>query len=64
MNTIMVIDGREATVTFDVGTGLYRGEFVKVRADFYAPDLDALHREGEISLRVYLEECARRGIEE
>jgi predicted HicB family RNase H-like nuclease len=32
-------------------------------ADFYAQDLDGLRREGEISLRVFLDACAERGIE-
>ena len=44
---------------------MFRGEFVGLNggADFYAADVAGLKREGEISLRVFLEACERRGIE-
>jgi predicted HicB family RNase H-like nuclease len=32
-------------------------------ADFYAKDIDSLRREGEISLRVFVEMCREEGIE-
>lgn len=44
---------------------MFRGEFVGLNggADFYAADVAGLKQEGEASLRVFLEACARRGIE-
>ncbi|VVE18880.1 DNA repair protein [Pandoraea fibrosis] len=44
---------------------MFRGEFVGLNggADFYADDVSGLRREGELSLKVFLEECARRGVE-
>jgi predicted HicB family RNase H-like nuclease len=32
-------------------------------ADFYAKDIETLKKEGEISLKVFLEMCAEKGIE-
>lgn len=34
---------------------MFRGEFVGLNggADFYAKDIDSLHKEGEISLKVF-----------
>lgn len=62
---IIEIDGHKAVVTFDPEIGMLRGEFVGLNggADFYATSVDALHEEGRISLRVFLEMCAERGIE-
>ena len=44
---------------------MFRGEFVGLNggADFYAADVAGLKQEGAASLRVFLEACARRGIE-
>ena len=44
---------------------MFRGEFVGLNggADFYAADVAGLKREGEISLRVFLQACKQRGIE-
>jgi predicted HicB family RNase H-like nuclease len=54
-----------AVVAYDPDLGMFRGEFVGLNggADFYAADVDGLRREGETSLRVFLDACARRGIE-
>lgn len=59
MNT-MTINGYQAAIMFDPDIQMFRGEFVGLDggADFYAKDVDGLHREGEISLRVFLEACA------
>lgn len=64
MNTLM-INGYRAVIAFDPELQMFRGEFIGLNggADFYAADVDGLKREGETSLRVFLEACARRGIE-
>ncbi|MBX9834604.1 MAG: type II toxin-antitoxin system HicB family antitoxin [Burkholderiaceae bacterium] len=64
MNT-MTINGYQAVISFDADIEMFRGEFVSLNggADFYAADVQGLQREGEISLRVFLQACERRGIE-
>ncbi|VCU69925.1 HicB family protein [Pigmentiphaga humi] len=65
MKNVMIIDGFQAIIHYDPDIGMFRGEFAGLNggADFYAADVHGLRREGEASLRVFLEECARRGIE-
>ena len=65
MKNIIDIDGYQAVVAYDPDLGLFRGEFVGLNggADFYAKDVDGLRREGEISLRVFLEACAEDGVD-
>lgn len=65
MKNTMNIDGHRAVITFDPDIGMFRGEFTGLSggADFYAEDVAGLRREGATSLRVYLEACARRGID-
>lgn len=64
MNT-MTINGYQAIIAYDPDIQMFRGEFMGLNggADFYAKDVDGLQREGEISLRIFLEACERRGIE-
>lgn len=64
MNT-MTISGHQAVIAFDPDLQMFRGEFVGLNggADFYAADVQALKHEGEISLRVFLAACERRGLE-
>lgn len=64
MNNIMVIDGYRAVVTYDPDIDMFRGEFVGLNggADFYAPDVEGLRREGVISLRVFMGACRDAGI--
>jgi len=63
MNNVMKIAGHKAVIAYDPEIEMFRGEFVGLNggADFYAADVAGLHREGELSLKVFLEECARRG---
>jgi len=63
MNT-MTINGHKAVITYDPDTDTLRGEFIGLNsgADFYAKDIDTLRKEGETSLRVYLDMCKERGI--
>lgn len=60
-----MIDGDQAIIAFDADIRMYRGEFVSLNggADFYAADVEALKREGAVSLRTFLDACKRRGIE-
>ena len=64
MNT-MTINGYQAVIMFDPDIEMFRGEFIGLNgsADFYARDVDGLHREGEISLRVFLKACAEDGVD-
>ncbi|MCC2595367.1 type II toxin-antitoxin system HicB family antitoxin [Pusillimonas sp. MFBS29] len=65
MKNIMTIGGQQAVITYDPDIEMFRGEFVGLNggADFYAADVAGLHREGELSLNAFLDECAKRGIE-
>lgn len=56
---IMEIKGYRAVVQDDPDIDMFRGEFVDLNggADFYAKDIDSLRKEGEISLRVFLDMC-------
>ncbi len=64
MNT-MTINDYQAVISFDPDIQMFRGEFVGLNgsADFYAKDVDGLHREGEISLRVFLDACKEDGVD-
>ena len=57
--------GYSAVIGYDSELEMFRGEFVGLNggADFYATDLEGLKREGALSLKVFLDECAARGIE-
>ena len=63
--TPMTINGYQAVIAFDSDVQMFRGEFVGLNggADFYAKDVDRLRREGAISLRVFLEVCAKDGVD-
>jgi predicted HicB family RNase H-like nuclease len=62
---IMTINGYHAVIAYDEEIDKFRGEFVGLNggADFYATDITNLRKEGEISLRVFLDACRARGIE-
>ncbi|HRQ38282.1 MAG TPA: type II toxin-antitoxin system HicB family antitoxin [Chloroflexota bacterium] len=65
MMNIMEIDGYRAVVQYDPDIDMFRGEFIGLNggADFYAKDIDSLRREGETSLKVFLEMCQEDGVE-
>lgn len=65
MNNIMNIGGQKAVIAYDPDIEMFRGEFVGLSggADFYATDIAGLHREGALSLKVFLEECERRCVD-
>ena len=62
---IMEINGYKAIIQYDPDIDLFRGEFIGLNggADFYANDIDSLRREGELSLKVFLEMCEEDGVE-
>ena len=61
----MEIEGYKAVIQFDPEIDMFRGEFIGLNggADFYAPDVAGLRREGATSLRVFLEMCEEDGVE-
>ncbi|MBV0889797.1 type II toxin-antitoxin system HicB family antitoxin [Komagataeibacter oboediens] len=65
MNNVMEIGGHRAVIQFDPEIGMFRGEFLGLNggADFYADSVEGLRKEGETSLRVFLEMCEEKGIE-
>lgn len=62
---IMRINGYDAVIAYDEEIEMFRGEFVGLNggADFYSTDIAGLHREGKISLQVFLSACQERGID-
>ena len=65
MKNVMEFDGGyKAIIAYAPEIEMFRGDFIGLNggADFYAADLPSLRREGEESLYIFLEECARRGI--
>ena len=64
MMNVLVINGVKAVIAYDPDINMFRGEFVGLNggADFYATDIEGLRREGEISLRVFLDMCAEDGV--
>lgn len=65
MKNAMKIDGYKALIAFEPDTNRFRGEFVDLNgeADFYAADVKSLRREGNISLKVFLDMCREDGVE-
>ena len=64
MNNVIEIDGHKAVVAFDSEIRMYRGEFLGLNggADFLAGDVEGFLREGRISLKVFFDMCAEKGI--
>ena len=64
MKNVIEIDGHRAVVAFDPEIRMFRGEFLGLNggADFLAEDVEGLFREGRISLKVFLDMCAEKGI--
>ncbi|MFV0543233.1 MAG: type II toxin-antitoxin system HicB family antitoxin [Marinicella pacifica] len=61
----MKFDDYLAVINYDPDIDMFRGEFVLLNggADFYAKDIAGLRKEGEKSLKVYLDMCKEEGIE-
>lgn len=65
MINTMEIDGYRATIQYDPDIEMFRGEFIGLNggADFYGTDIKGLRKEGETSLKVFLDMCAEDGVE-
>ena len=65
MKNVMEINDYKAVIAFDPETNLFRGKFIDINggADFYATDVKSLHREGAVSLKVFLDLCREDGVE-
>jgi len=57
MMNMMEIKGYRALIQYDPEIEMFRGEFIGLNggADFYAKDIDGLRKEGEMSLKVFLD---------
>lgn len=64
MKNIMDFGEYEAVISYDPEIQMFRGEFVGLNggADFYADSIRKLRREGEISLRVFLDFAKKKNI--
>ncbi|TMU24568.1 type II toxin-antitoxin system HicB family antitoxin [Halomonas sp. ATBC28] len=64
MNNIMIIDGYRAVIQYAPDIEMFCGECIELSggADFYANSVAKLRDEGKISLRIFLDECQKRGI--
>jgi predicted HicB family RNase H-like nuclease len=64
VKNVIEIDGHKAVVAFDPELRMLRGEFLGLNggADFVAEDVEGLFREGRISLKVFLDMCAEKGV--
>ena len=64
MMNIMEIGDYRAAISYDPEIEMFRGEFINLNggADFYAADIKNLKKEGEISLRMFLQACTKRNI--
>ena len=62
--TEMMFGDFKARICFVPDMQMFRGEFINLNggADFYAPDVKGLEREGKISLDIYLDACKRNGM--
>ena len=65
MKNTIEIDGYRAAIRFGPDIDMFRGEFIGLNggADFYAPDVAGLRKEGAASLKVFLEMCEEDGVE-
>ena len=59
MMNLIEINGIKAFIQYDPDIDMFRGEFIGLNgsADFYADNIKELKKEGEISLKVFLEMC-------
>jgi len=62
---IMELNGYRALIQYDSEIEMFRGEFIGLNgsADFYASDIEGLKKEGDISLKVFLQMCVEDNVE-
>ena len=62
---LIEINKVKAFIQYDPEIDMFRGEFIGINggADFYADNIEDLKKEGEISLKVFLEMCAEDEVE-
>lgn len=65
MNNLMNFNGYQAIINYDPEIEMFRGEFINLNggADFYATNIDGLHKEGETSLKMFIDMCKKDGVE-
>jgi predicted HicB family RNase H-like nuclease len=64
MKNVMKFGEYEAVISFDPEIQMFRGEFIGLNggADFYADSIENLRKEGETSLKVFLDFAAEKNI--
>jgi predicted HicB family RNase H-like nuclease len=64
MKNVMKFGEYKAIISFDPEIQMFRGEFEGLNggADFYADSIENLRKEGEISLKVFLDYAAEKNI--
>lgn len=62
---MIVIAGQPAVVSYVPEINMFRGRFLGLTGycDFVSDSIQGLNKEGDISLREYLEDCSAEGIE-
>ncbi len=65
MMNVMDTDGYKAVIKYDPLIDKFRGQFVGLNggADFYATNIEEPHKEGKLSLKVFLDLCKEEGID-
>lgn len=63
-NSSITVAGQPAVITYVPELNMFRGRFTGLSGycDFVSDSVQGLYKEGEISLREYLEDCAASGI--
>lgn len=61
----ILIAGQSAVISYASELNMFRGRFTGLSGycDFVSDSIQGLHKEGEISLRDYLDDCSAEGIE-
>lgn len=63
-NSSITVAGQPAVITYVPELNMFRGRFTGLSGycDFVSDSVQGLYKEGDISLREYLEDCAASGI--
>ncbi len=61
---LMEFDDYKAVINYDPEIKMFRGEFINLNggADFYATDIEGLHKEGQASLNMFLDMCKKDNV--